>query len=54
MGQLFAAVFITGTANIIYYAPALAVFGIFTGAVTGIVLKAVIPPLEKLKKKIIM
>lgn len=53
LGQLFAAVFITGTANIIYYAPALAVFGIFTGAVTGIVLKAVIPPLEKLKTHIL-
>lgn len=50
IGQLIAATFITGTASIIYYAPALALFGIVTGAVTGIVFKAVIPALDKLKK----
>lgn len=50
LGQLTAAVFITGTANIILYAPALAVFGVIMGAVTGIVLKAVMPALEKMKK----
>ncbi len=50
IGQLFAAVFITGTASIGYYAPALAVFGIATGAVTGVIFKAVIPALDKLKK----
>ncbi len=50
LGQLFAAVFITGTSSIVYYAPALALFGIATGAVTGIVLKAVMPALEKTKK----
>ncbi len=50
IGQLFAAVFITGTSSIAYYAPALAVFGIATGAVTGVVFKAVIPALDKLKK----
>ncbi len=50
IGQLFAAVFITGTADVIYYAPVLAVFGIITGIVTGIVLRAVIPALEKMKK----
>ncbi len=50
IGQLIAAAFITGTASIIYYAPALALFGIVTGAVTGIVFKAVIPALDKLKK----
>ncbi len=49
IGQLIAAVFITGTASIAYYAPALAVFGIATGAVTGVIFKAVIPALDKLK-----
>ena len=49
MGQLVAAMFITSTASIAYYAPALAVFGIITGAVTGIILRAVIPALEKIK-----
>lgn len=49
-GQLIAAVFITGTPNIIYYAPALAAFGAVTGAVTGLILRAVMPALEKQKK----
>lgn len=49
-GQLAAAVFITDTASIVYYAPALAFFGIATGTVTGIILRAVIPALEKIKK----
>lgn len=50
LGQLAAAVFITGTASIAYYAPALALFGIASGAVTGVVLGAVMPALEKIKK----
>ena len=50
LGQLAAAAFITGTASIAYYAPALAVFGVATGAVTGIVLRAVMPALDKIKK----
>ena len=50
IGQLIAAAFITGTSSIIYYAPALAVFGIATGAVTGVIFKAVIPALDKFKK----
>lgn len=49
LGQLIAAMFITSTASIAYYAPALAVFGIFTGAVTGVILRAVIPALKKMK-----
>jgi len=49
-GQLLAAILITDTASIVYYAPALALFGIATGTVTGIVLRAVIPALEKIKK----
>ncbi len=48
-GQLAAATVITGTGEIIYYLPALAVFAIVTGTVTGIILKAVIPALEKQK-----
>lgn len=49
LGQLTAAMFITSTASIAYYAPALAVFGIATGTVTGVILRAVIPALEKMK-----
>ena len=49
-GQLGAAAVITGSGDIIYYAPALAVFGIATGTITGIILKAVIPVLEKQKQ----
>ena len=50
IGQLIAAAFITSTSSIVYYAPALALFGIATGAVTGVIFKAVIPTLDKLKK----
>ncbi len=49
LGQLAAAILITST-NISAYAPALAVFGIVTGTVNGIILRAVIPALEKIKK----
>lgn len=49
LGQLIAAMFITSTASIAYYAPVLALFGIATGAVTGVILRAVIPALEKMK-----
>lgn len=49
-GQLGAAAVITGSKDIIYYAPALAVFGIVTGAITGIILRAVMPVLEKQKQ----
>lgn len=48
MGQLAAAVFITGTADVINYAPALAVFGVITGALTGIILGSIMPALQKL------
>lgn len=50
MGQLVAAVFITGTADVINYAPALAFFGIITGTLTGVILGSVMPALEKMKK----
>lgn len=49
-GQLAAASVITGTKEIVYYLPALAVFALVTGTVTGFILKAVIPALEKQKK----
>lgn len=49
-GQLAAATVITGTKEIVYYLPALAVFALITGTVTGFILKAVIPALEKQKK----
>lgn len=49
-GQLFAAAVLTGTTGIFYYAPALLAFSLLTGTVTGIILKAVIPALEKQKK----
>lgn len=49
LGQLAAATLITST-NIMAYAPALAVFGVVTGTVTGIVLRAVIPALNKMTK----
>ncbi len=49
MGQLAAAVFITGTSDVIYYAPALAVFGVITGVLTGIILGSVMPALQKLR-----
>ena len=50
IGQLIAAAFITGTSSIVYYSPALAVFGIMTGAVTGVIFRAVIPALNKFQK----
>lgn len=49
LGQLIAAVFITGTADVIYYAPALMLFGVITGALTGVILATVMPLLRKLK-----
>ena len=49
MGQLAAAVLITGTADVMNYAPALVFFGLLTGALTGIILGSVMPALQKLK-----
>lgn len=54
LGQLLAAMLITVTADIAYYAPAIALFGISTGAVTGVILRAVIPALEKIKKQFVI
>jgi len=47
IGQLLAAIFITGTISVAGYAPLLLLFSIITGLVTGTVLKIVMPALEK-------
>ncbi|HOU09459.1 MAG TPA: Gx transporter family protein [Clostridiales bacterium] len=46
-GQLAAAAALTGTCSIAAYAPLLAVFAVVTGTVTGLVMRAVMPALEK-------
>ena len=48
LGQLFAAAVITDTVTIAGYAPALLIFGVCTGIVTGCVFKAVSPLLIKI------
>lgn len=50
LGQLIAAAVITDTVTIAGYAPALLVFGVCTGIVTGCVFKAVSPILIKQSK----
>lgn len=50
LGQLFAAAVITDTVTIAGYAPALLIFGVCTGIVTGCVFKAVSPLLIKISK----
>ncbi len=45
--QLAVAAVMAGTKSILYYAPALGLFAAVTGAVTGIILKAVMPALKK-------
>ena len=50
LGQLIAAAIITDTVTIAGYAPALLVFGVCTGIVTGCIFKAVSPVLIKLSK----
>ena len=50
LGQLLAAMLLTGTGSLVSYAPALLVFGALTGTVTGCVFKAVMPLLEKQSK----
>lgn len=50
LGQLIAASVLTDTVTIIAYAPVLAVFGVFTGIVTGCVFRAVYPILIKQSK----
>ncbi len=48
-GQLFASVLVTGSTKTFYYAPFLAIFGIITGVLTGLIFKAVLPALSKQK-----
>lgn len=48
--QLCVAAVLSGTYGIFYYAPVLLAFSVVSGAVTGIILKAVIPALEKQSK----
>lgn len=50
LGQLIAAAVITDTVTIAGYAPALLIFGVCTGIVTGCVFKAVSPLLIKISK----
>ncbi len=50
LGQLIAATVITDTLTIVGYAPALLVFGVATGIVTGCIFKAVSPLLIKTNK----
>ena len=46
-GQIIASVIITKTVSLIYYLPALMVFSVIAGLVTGAVLKALNPLLKK-------
>lgn len=50
LGQLAAAAIITDTVTIAGYAPALLVFGVCTGIITGLIFKAVSPLLIKQSK----
>ena len=52
-GQLAAAAVLTGTGAVLGYAPALLIFSLITGAVTGTVLRIVMPALEKQTRFII-
>ncbi len=47
LGQLLAAMVITGTYSVLGYAPLLFFFAVITGLVTGTVLKVVMPALKK-------
>ncbi len=49
LGQLLVSVVITGTSAILNYAPFLLLFGVATGLVTGMVMKIVMPKLERIK-----
>lgn len=51
IGQLLVSFIMTGTKAVLGYAPYLLLFGTLTGFVTGTVLRAVIPALEKVMKR---
>lgn len=50
LGQLGAACLLTGTPALYTYLPALMLFAVFMGTVTGILLAAILPALEKQRK----
>ncbi len=51
VGQLITACILSGTASLVVgYGPLLLIFAIVTGFLTGTILKAVMPPLEKIAK----
>lgn len=49
-GQLAMSAVLTGSGKTFYYAPFLALFGVITGILTGLIFKAVIPALNAEKK----
>lgn len=49
-GQLLASIIITGNKMTAYYAPALALFGVVSGMLTGILLRALMPVLKKYRR----
>ncbi|MCR4925834.1 MAG: Gx transporter family protein [Clostridiales bacterium] len=53
MAQLAVASVISATKSIFYYAPFLLLFAVITGSVTGTILKAIMPALEKVSKHFI-
>lgn len=46
-GQIIASVFVTKTISLLYYLPALLVFAVIAGAVTGVILKGIKPLLKQ-------
>ena len=52
MGQLLGASMLTGTALTLYYFPVLILSGVGMGLVTGLVLKTVLPAVEKLDRQL--
>lgn len=50
MGQITVLAAITGNFNIFLYSPVLIISGIFLGAVTGMLLKAILPAFKKIFK----
>ncbi len=50
IGQLFAAMFVTGSGSLINYAKYLLIFSLITGTVTGLMLSLLMPRIEKISK----
>ncbi len=46
--QIFAAVFIIGTASVVYYLPVLVIAGVIMGYVTGMILRITLPAVVKI------